>query len=87
LRQQLHRYFADHNIATQFVYVDCSHDELIKRIKTRQQDKSISDATVDIFNQLKDRFEKPDNEIPVTIINSEKDMDEIINQLKNIIVK
>jgi len=87
LRQQLKRYFAGHNITAQFVYVDCSHDELIKRIKERQQDKSISDATVDIFNQLKDRFEKPVNQVPVTIINSEKNMDEIRDQLKNIIVK
>ncbi|MBP8986292.1 MAG: AAA family ATPase [Spirochaetes bacterium] len=87
LRQQMHRYFTGHDIATQFVYVDCSHDELIKRIKERQQDKSISDATVDIFNQLKDRFEKPVNEVPVTIINSEKNMDEIRDQLKNIIMK
>jgi aminoglycoside phosphotransferase family enzyme/predicted kinase len=87
LRNDFYHFFKDKGIDIHFIFADCSQDELVKRIEQRQKAASVSDATVETFVQLKDRFEKPDNdEQHVYIINTESGIDDIYNQLKNIFI-
>ncbi|MCX8122818.1 MAG: AAA family ATPase [Spirochaetes bacterium] len=85
LRNDFYQFFQDKGIAMHFIFADCSQDELIRRIEKRQKDASISDATVETFMQLKDRFENPDEDEPeVYKINTETGIDDIYHQLKNL---
>ncbi|MEW6526900.1 MAG: AAA family ATPase [Spirochaetota bacterium] len=87
IRRNFYQFFKDEGIGIQFVYAQCPEEELLRRIEKREKDASISDADVETFMQLKDRFEKPDNdEQQVYKINTESGIDDIYNQLKNIII-
>ncbi len=86
IRRNFHRFLKEKGIDVQFVYAQCPEKELIRRIERREKDASISDADVEIFMQLKDRFEKPEDEISeLYIVNSDTNIEDIRNQLHNII--
>ncbi len=88
LRRNFYQFFRDNGIEIQFIFADCSEDELLQRIKKRENSTSISDATVEIFRQLGDRFEKPEpDETAIHIVNSEASLIDIRNQLQKIIQK
>lgn len=83
LRREFYQFFKDRGFDVHLIYADCSEDELVRRIEKRQRDASISDANVEIFMQLKDRFEKPGDDEHCVIIKTEKSIDEIRNDLKS----
>ncbi len=83
LRREFYQFFKDRGFDVHLIFADCSEDELVRRIEKRQRDASISDATVEIFIQLKDRYEKPGDDERCVIIKTEKGIDEIRNDLKS----
>ena len=86
VRRNFYQFFKEKEIDVQFVYTQCPEEELIRRIERREKDTSISDADVEIFMQLKDRFEKPEDDVPeLYIVNSNTSIEDIRNQLQNII--
>ncbi|NMB63524.1 MAG: AAA family ATPase [Spirochaetes bacterium] len=86
LRRNFYQFFKEKKIDVQFVYTQCPEEELIRRIERREKDTSISDADVEIFMQLKDRFEKPEDDVTeLYVVNSNTSIEDIRNQLQNII--
>ncbi|MEJ5361611.1 MAG: AAA family ATPase [Spirochaetota bacterium] len=86
IRRNFYQFFKEKGINVQFVYAQCPESELIKRIERREKDASISDADVEIFMQLKDRFEKPEDEISeLHIVNSDMNIKDVRKQLQKMI--
>jgi aminoglycoside phosphotransferase family enzyme/predicted kinase len=86
IRRNFYQFFKNEGVDVRFIFAQCPKEELIQRIEKREKDTSISDANVEIFMQLKDRFEYPDDEITgIYLVNTNTSIEDIRNQLRNII--
>lgn len=86
IRKDFYQFFKDSGLDVRLIFAQYPKEELIRRIEKREKDVSISDANVEIFTQLQDRFEDPDDEIiGIYLVNTNTSIEAIRNQLRNVI--